>query len=398
MSKSHSTRRARLFRAGIATGAAVVTALAVTASPAFAEAKLALSASSGPTAGGNTVTAQAPTTAAAPFLASTAPTVQFQAITSTVTTCSALYKTPATVAGASNVLTAGAVDAVTVTRINSYRIAVKIPAGVVLPANFTVAKYNMCVYDAASTSASTLLASAAYSVAAKPVITNITPTSGPALGGYQINVSGTGLTSGSTATLGNVPLSNVTVNTSGTLLTGTAPARTAGSGIQLVINSLGGTVSSADPNGDATLTDATNFTLTNGIIVTPNTAPSNTTPSLDIMGVGFSALTFADVDQTTSASTTAHVALVPKSTGYVKNTDRMIAVCEDVLVLSDTELLCTLDLTGSLDTTQEDATFGATDVPDGAYNIQIIQDGADDAATPAPTAITSGSTFTVAAY
>src|SRR5690349_7383067 len=147
MRKSSSTIRSRFIRRGLAVGAVVVTALAVTAVPAYAEAKLVLSAASGPSAGGNTITGQAPTTGTAPFLSTTPPVVQFQAITATVTACTAMYKTPAAIAGATNVLTAGYQDAVVVTRINSYRIAVKIPVTLALTGTNTFFKFNMCAYD-----------------------------------------------------------------------------------------------------------------------------------------------------------------------------------------------------------------------------------------------------------
>jgi hypothetical protein len=407
MRKSSSTIRSRFIRRGLAVGAVVVTALAITAVPAHAEAKLVLSAVSGPSAGGNTITGQAPTTGAAPFLSTTAPVVQFQAITTAITTCSLLYKTPAGIAGASNVLTAGIVDAVTVTRINSYRIAVKIPVALALTGTNTFFKFNMCAYDSTSTTASTLLASAPYTIATKPTITNVAPVAGPALGGYQISVTGTGFTAGSTATLGNVPLSGITVNTGGTLLTGIAPPRAAGTGIQLVIISQGGTVTSNDPNNDGTVVplDAMNFTLSNGIVVTPNTAASGSTPDLDIFGVGFSAMDFsADLAATTDpVAATPHVVLVSKSTGYdpiAANLGRPITVCTDILVLSDTELLCKLQLGGSYAVGVADSAIDtAVDVPTGVYTLQVIKDGAVAATTTIePTAVTSGSTFTVAPY
>ncbi|RSM54668.1 hypothetical protein DMB66_37190 [Actinoplanes sp. ATCC 53533] len=387
----------------------VVTALAITAVPAYAEAKLVLSAASGPSAGGNTITGQAPTTGTAPFLATTPPVVQFQAITTSVTTCSLTYKAVAPIAGASNVLTAGVQDAVTVTRINAYRIAVKIPVALALTGTNAFFKFNMCAYDDDITVGSTLLASAPYTIATKPTITNIAPVAGPALGGYQISVTGTGFTSGSTATLGNVPLTGVTVNTGGTLLTGTAPPRAAGTGIQLVIVSQGGTVSSNDPDNDPTNTAApNNFTLSNGIVVTPNTATEGSTPDLDIFGVGFAAMDFsADTAAGTSpAAATPHIVLVNKSTGYdpvPANLGRPITVCTDVLVLSDTELLCKLQLGGVYSTNAADATIDTSaDVPTGAYTLQVIKTGLDtgppSAETIDATAVTSGSTFTVAPY
>jgi hypothetical protein len=348
--------------------------------------------------------------------------VEFQAVTASVTTCSSLYKASAAIAGTAGVLTAGVVPVTaTVLRINSSRIAVTVPSGLALPTGFTTAKFLMCVYDTNSTTASNLLATANYSIAAKPTITNITPTAGPALGGYTISVSGTGFTSGTTATLGNVPISDATVNSTGTLLTGTAPARPAGSNISLVITTLGGTVSSHDPNQDGVYTDATDFTLYNGLVVTPNTAPSGTTPNLDVQGVGFSGMTLSDTTASPlgvagstgtvntdfaadSVTTTAHIVLVSKSSGYAAaagaSGTRPVTLCMNPLVLSDTELLCTLDLTESLDPTLADTTGSNVDVPNGAYNLQIIQTGAAAATSTqyAATTITSGSTFTVSPY
>ena len=65
-------------------------------------------------------------------------------------------------------------------------------------------------------------------VSVPPSVTSVTPSSGPTAGGTAITISGTGFVAGqTTATLGGVPLVNVTVVNSSTL-TATTPAGSAG--------------------------------------------------------------------------------------------------------------------------------------------------------------------------
>jgi hypothetical protein len=137
------------------------------------------------------------------------------------------------------------------------------------------------------------------------------------------------------------------------------------------------------------------FRYTAGITVTPGTAPATATAAtLYVQGAGYATLAFTATTGTTPDDSGAHVYLVPgrydpTDTGAGAKTVPESAECTGVLVLSDSELLCTVDLgqglTGgvwtlaaprtvadaatqsggtavTVDTTSSDAGFGPADV------------------------------------
>ncbi|MBI4942701.1 MAG: IPT/TIG domain-containing protein [Actinobacteria bacterium] len=385
-----TTRRPR--RTALAAIAAVgLAALAtgVGAGPASAAAVAGtLSATSGPSGGTNTLTM---TTTAAKFFTGTLVSFQYKATATTA--CSAAYASAVAVSS-----TAGIVLA-TPKILSSTKIAITVPSTVALQGSATSANWLVCVYPGSNTTTSLLSASAAYSIAAKPTlaVSPISPASGPALGGGTVTVTGTNFITGLTAKIGSVALTGITV-ASGTTFTATVPPQAAGSAMSLSVTTTGGTA-----------TKAAAYTYTNGIIVTPNTTPTATAATdLDILGVGFSGLDFAGAvsggsfktDGTAPADAGAHVFIVQ---GDYDSTDNSSAKtlaeageCVNVLVVSDTELICTLNTADKYNQSGDPA------IADGVYTITVVNDGQVDAVTNnvdySESIISSGSTFTVAPY
>jgi hypothetical protein len=383
-----------------------------TASPALAEARLTLSSTSGPGGGGNTVVAVA---ASPVFGVGVLPTVTFQTTGAAGTsTCATRLTAPEAIAvdaAPPFAQTAGTVvtPAADVVKLSATKIVVEVPSGdsndginlngLALGTDQTVGRYNLCVYNGATVGTSALIASGAYSIAAVPTVTAVSPANGPALGGTTIAVTGTSFTSGMTASVGGVALTGIEVNAEGTQFTAVTPAHVASPAAQTItVNAIGGSATSGGL-----------FTFTNGIAVTPSTtrgtADDGTTQILDITGVGFSGVGFPDNPATAASGTTdvAHVFLVRGRYDQSDNgggvwANPPVAECGEVLVLNDAELICTLDLTASIPSGSTDTAAGA-DIPDGAYTVTIVDTGVIGPTPPAyQTDVTSAATFTVAAY
>lgn len=76
-----------------------------------------------------------------------------------------------------------------------------------------------------------------------------------------------------------------------------------------------------------------------------------------------------------------------------------VAECEVVVVVSDAELVCTLDLAANQLSPLTSATVPNTPIVEGAYILTVVANGATDAGYDAnPTIVSSGATFTVAPY
>jgi hypothetical protein len=298
----------------------------------------------------------------------------------------------------------------TVTKINTGKVAITSPVGVVVNPGDATTPWNVCTY-ADATSGAILTTPATYTVA--PVldlsaVTNasITPAAGPAQGGTKIvisNLAGIPTAAGATlsASLGGVPLTDVSAINS-TSIKGTTGQHGAGP-VQLSITTAAGTKTTTidivtDP------TDAA-FTYNYGIKTTPNTAAPGSTPTLDITGAGFSSLSFQDVDAGgATPDTKAHVLLTDNawnqqdfSSAINGLTDTAaITQCKTVLPIQDTELICTLDLANTLDVTPA---VDPADVPPGTYTITIVNTGAGLQDTLYNySVVNSDSTFTVSAF
>ncbi|MCY1145360.1 IPT/TIG domain-containing protein [Actinoplanes sp. Pm04-4] len=393
-------RREPLVRNGIAAFAAAALGIVAAApAPAWAApATMTLSSTSGPSGGGNSVTATVAAGVLA-FPAGTTPVVQFQYNAPTASSCGATAKDEAAIEGTSSTLTAGAltVDPAQVRRLSTTKIAFTVPAGLALVSGQSTSKWNVCVYNNASTTASTLIATSVYSIAQRPAITAILPARGPAAGGQTITVNGSGFSAGTTATIDGAALTGLTLSPGNDSFTAVTPAHIAGSGYALMVRTAGGVASSADPDNDpATADNPILFSFDNSIVVSPNSAPAGSSPYIDIRGQGFDELTFDGSGTPTDAN--AHVFLVRDV--YDPASNRGIQECGEVLVLDDTELICRLDLAAdSLDPADGTPLIGVP-VAEGTYTVTIVADGtvgATGAETKA-TIVTSGATFTVGPY
>ncbi len=336
-----------------------------------------LSPAVGPTGGGNTITATSPST----FLTGVAsPGATFI----NGAACAPTYTTTG-------------YQVATATRITTSKAAIAVPAGVTLNGGDITTPYNLCIYNGTSVGTSTLVgATAVYNVAAAVTLdpgSPVTPAGGPAQGGSLVTINGTGFptTPGGiiSASIGGAPLTNITP-VSSTAFTGVTTARAAGTANVSVTTASG------------TVTRPSAFVYSNGITVAPNTAAPGSTTFLDIFGVGFAGLTFTPADPSTGAD--AHVYLVKdayEATDVANAGEKdnpPVDECTSVIVISDVELICTLDLSGGLSPTT--GATNATPVEEGTYTVTVVNTGAVDpaAGTLTQSIVSSGSTFTVAPY
>jgi hypothetical protein len=394
MRKSEHSTGSRLLKAGVAVAATAVVVAGVATPANAASVAMTLSATTGPTAGGNTITG---TTATAVFTGTT-----YRGLF-TVTACPANYTTTAvTPTATAGVVVAGSTD---VKKLTTTKVTIKVPAGVVLPVgSSTPLKYNVCVYNGSTAASagppivvgSALVATASYTIAKAPTIASTTwvnPGSGPALGGTAITVTGTNFTTtGLTATIGGTPLTGIVVATDGTSFTAVTPAHVATTGATLAITTSGGTASKAG-----------SFDFLNGISVVPNTAPTGTSADVDVQGAGLGDMFAGWSTPADSLAASPHIYLVAgvydATAAATKKTLGPLQDCGGVAVIGPTEVVCTFDLANSLDDTGATST---TDVLNGTYTVTVVNDGAVGANTTnddyLATILTSGSTFTVAPY
>jgi len=336
---------------------------------------LSLNTYNGPSAGGNSITA---TTSGGTFLAGT--TVVFHA--DATVACPATYGTPV-----ANMVATG------LRVLTTNKLAFVVPAGVVTP---QPAGYRACAY-AGGTSGSTLIsetsAATPYIVAAPATILSVSPAAGAAQGGTSITVTGTNLLGITGATVGGVPLLNVQSINGGTGFTATTPAHAAGGPFTIAVTTAGGTASKANA-----------FTFSNGIVVSPAKAPNTKPVDVDVQGVGFGAITFSatDTNGATPNAVTGHVYLVngrydPSASttpaGAFKTNDALLE-CTDVLVISDSELVCTLYLSG--DNTQRATLFRLSNAALADASItqgtDLLTSPTDAAFTPADVGLTVSGT------
>ncbi|GAB2617289.1 hypothetical protein Aab01nite_30520 [Paractinoplanes abujensis] len=410
-----TSRTARLAGGGVAFVTLTALMLAASTLPASAAAlPMTLSSVTGPSGGGSTVLGSVTATSSVPipFPAGTQPTVQFQ-----YAACSASAQPVTQIAGTGTTLTAGVltVDPATVKRVTTTKVLFQVPSGpypaqdadgnpstvnpggLVLVGAQTSARWNVCVYDSGSTTASTLLATSSYTVAVPPTITSIIPASSPAGGGQLITVNGTGFTAaGTTVSIDGVALTDVRVAANGLSLSATTGPHAAASGLALTVSTPGGPVSSLNPDNDDTTADAPiPFAYSNGIVIAPNTAVSGSAVTLDVGGAGFSQLTFDQGGTPTSGQ--AHVFLVKDA--YDPAANRGVAECVVLSVISDNELVCSLDLSADQLNPSDSSTVAGVPVAEGAYIVTVVASG-DPAAgsTAKPTIVSSGATFTVGPY
>jgi hypothetical protein len=330
---------------------------------------IVLSPPVGPTAGGNTITA----TSSTGYLAGYAS----PGVTFSMAACPATYTT-----------TGSNFASLTVTKISNFKVAALVPVTVILDGAETLTDYNTCIYTGTGGSATLVSSAGAYAVAPVLTVGSILPTGGPAQGGSSVEITGGGFPYPAapgdvTVSLGGSPLTNVVVN-SATSITGITTAHAAGV-TPVSVTTAAGTISLAAA-----------FTFSNGITVTPNTSAQSTTTYLDVLGVGFSALTFGGATN----STNAHVYLVDGAYDATATTpgskdNGQVDECTGVLRISDVEVICTLDTTLGINAAGSPT---VVPVPVGTYTVTVVSNGAIAAVGATQSIISSGSTYTVAPY
>ncbi|MCO8273175.1 IPT/TIG domain-containing protein [Actinoplanes sp. TRM 88003] len=339
-----------------------------------------LSPRSGSSGVASTITVQ--TTAANTFPASPTP-----GVTLTTVTCPATYA----------VGSGAAPYAATVRRISGTKLAATLPVtSIATTPGQATTDWNVCVYGEATALSPLLVAPVAYTVAPVLAITAPTPATGPAQGGTEVAITGTGFpfplgNALLTVSIGGSALTDVRT-TSATRLVGTTTARAAGPA-DISITTAAGTVTTSN----------TPFTFNYGINIAPNwAAPGATNITLDVLGAGFGALDFEDFPASGAPTADkAHVLLVDNS-WFANNTGApdeafsdggVVSECTGVTKIGLNEIICDLDLTKDVDAT---GNLVAGAVPAGTYTVVVVNDTDTLDATKHST-ISSAATFTVAA-
>ncbi|MEV0900313.1 IPT/TIG domain-containing protein [Actinoplanes sp. NPDC049802] len=263
------------------------------------------------------------------------------AVLFTPAACSAVFPTNRTDLGLAAAAITSGVDFNPARKLTNTKAAVAAPS-IVTVATGTV---NVCTYS--SSSGGRLLGSTQYTPVAVPVVSSISPSAGSPLGGNLVTVTGSNLpidAGAMTVTLGGSPLTNITpINA--TTFTAVTPPHTQGVADLSLTTAAG------------TSTRAGVYTFLNSIAVTPNTAPNTASAvDLDILGTGFENLNFTD-----TPNQDAKVYLVDgkyvgtggtayaSAAGTARNYLNPVSACTNVLVIGETELICRLNLTGTLD-------------------------------------------------
>jgi len=414
-------------RAGVtaALALAAVGGAATTAHAAAAtQQSMALSSLTGSQAGGNTLTLTLAGTAS-PKFNTLKPGVQFQSIAAAAAATATCATAPATSAQST-------VPNASVRYITSTKVSVVVPDLSAVTGATAGGYWLVCAYSAPATGsggtvipvttpAATVVAKANYLVATAPTLnatTPVVPTNGPATGGQTITVMSnasdfpTSITAATplTATLGGVALTNITPIDASSF-TAVTPSRPASStAVVLSVTTAGGTVTSSTGL----------YTYVNGLTVSPNTVPGGQSVDVDIQGVGFSTLDFAATAGTTPESLNAHVYLVQgaydpsitAATPYSKTVGEKTE-CVNVAVISDSELICTVNAAKKVNITAGSAqtvvgagtaAYATGTLPDGSYTVTVVNHGGPLLAANVATTVTyqtvlsSGATFTVANF
>jgi hypothetical protein len=420
-----SQRAYRQVRRGaLACAGAAVLMLSGTVVPAWADSsEMTLSSVSGPS--GVQVTATITDPSKAIFAAGRPPVVQFQ-YAGMGTACAATMADIAQIDVSGTTTTAGVLTAEpdTVKRFSNTKIAFRVPfraypaydgngfVSTVNPNGLTLgeaqpwSRWHVCAYSD-DTATGTLLTEATYTLVPRPVITAIQPASSPAMGGMAVTVTGAGFTEAAariSGSIGGRALTDITVAADGKSFTAKTGPRVAEEGLALVVDTAGGRISSLDPDGNGLAEDndpgtadtPIPFRYSNGISVTPNHAAVGTQVNLDVLGAGFADLDFSNGGGPSDGN--AHVFLVDDS--YDSSSNRGVAECGDVAVVSDNELICTLDLSAGQLNPQDSSVLVNVPIVEGTYTLTVVATGVlgADAATAKPTIVSSGSTFTVGPY
>lgn len=351
----------RAARFGLAAALAVA-GVGLAATGSTAAASYTVSPSTGPGTTVNTVLAVSGTgfknASGVNQVHSAAAGVQFQ----TATACATTEGTPdgSTVINASSKIVSSAT-----------RLIVKTPS-LPLGASNAAKLYNLCVYK----DANTLLGSTKYTVYPRPTVTDVSPTAGSVAGGDMVTITGTGFTSKTTVKFGTVAGIGVKM-VSATEVTAIVPAQGAGDK-EVYVATEGGTD-----------TNTNTYSYTNAIEASPSTGVAAGGTTLTITGVGFD-----DLDFTADANVLfVRGAYDPVDDGLGDKTNGEVGYCENIVVVTDKELIC--------DTPDGSAGDGSDDVlVDGAYTVTVVSDDQLDAdlSEGFQTVVSSGATFTAADF
>lgn len=378
---STATRTAVTFALALAAVGGLATssqsATTVTAQPA-----MTLSSPSGKEVGANAITAS---TATAKFYAGKT-YVQFQLTTALTNNCQPTFTTTA----ANSII-----NATSTAIISNKKISVVVPTLTAASGAGTTQLWLVCAYAGNTAGTSKLLAKAGYTSAGAPTLTALAAdVQVPTYGGTTINVVGTGFLAGvNSATLGGRALTDINV-VDDTQFTATVPTNPVGDAA-LTVTTVG---------GSATLLSAATYAYTyvDAIQVSPTTGVSGTVVPMSVQGYGFNNVAWS---ASTGAGTigddsSAHVYLVAAS-GYNQaasggnKTAGQKNECHTVQVISDTELVCTLDLAKSSSATKDLALTG-TATATGLYQVSVVKDGTVGGGSAQ--VLSAGSAFAVAPF
>ncbi|MCZ2108968.1 MAG: IPT/TIG domain-containing protein [Dehalococcoidia bacterium] len=167
---------------------------------------------------------------------------------------------------------------------------------------------DVLVTTPAGTSMATPADEFIYTPTGLPVVTAVTPTSGPTTGGTYVTVSGMGFSSAIGVTFGGIAATNMQV-LSDTSITAQSPANPAGVVDVIVTNA----------NGSSTANTADQFTYGSGPIITGiSPASGNVGTVITITGTGFTGATSVTFDTTpatpTSVTDTQIIVTAPSHT------------------------------------------------------------------------------------
>lgn len=282
-------------------------------------------------------------------------------------------------------LTVTPVSAASATPVSGTKLVIKTPTN--LPTSATGIQWSICVWNKIAGGANAdVLSTTNWKSYAAPTISTVSNLSGPSLGGNSITITGTGFgtATNTSATIGGVALRNPTVTS--TTITGTVPSNTAASG-PIVVTTDGGSVTYKVASTVAP------YTYIDSLSVTPKVMTRKGSVVLDIFGTGFQTLDFAS--GVASANDDSHIIIAPGLSTVASNSlGNVAAECTAVTVLSDNELICTLNGLGALNPSYN----ASTGLPAGAYHLQLINDVATGTTTLRTTELSSDSTFTIASF
>jgi hypothetical protein len=381
MSKSRTSFRRRLLRAGIATAIAAAAAAAVT-TPAYATTvplTLSTSSASDTAAAAGTVNVVASSTAA---WLTAATTTSAKVLFNTATACATTYGgPPATATAAGNL-----------TKYSAYRGSFVAPTTFVLTAATT---YRVCVY-AGSSSGDALIGNSTFTIFTAPVITGTDITAGPSTGGTLMTATASGgglpttVAGYGTITLGGNAVAGLTAVNATTFSFLTPPHAASTAAEHLIVALASG----------GTQDFTTGFQYYSSITVTPNSGLYNNDIPVYITGGGFTALNaFGLINAAAAHIYLTKGAYVPTDggAGIFAAASVPMTNCTSPVKLSDTEIICTLALTASI--AVGTPWTSATPVARGAYTVSLVNDATILTATVSGASkVTPSSTFTVTDY